>query len=87
MLSNREKMLVALAYYQGACDNVKVHSPKDKHEMLQDAAMKSADGILIELGISMPDISESKDLYDFMWEMEEITKILCKEKDYGQFGV
>lgn len=87
MLSNREKMLVALAYYQGACDNVKVRSPKDKHEMLQDAAMSATDGVLAELGISMPDISESKDLYDFMYEMEEITKILCKEGENGKFGV
>ena len=87
MLSNREKMLVALAYYQGACDNEKVRNSKDKHEMLQDAALKSADGVLIELGISMPNISESKDLYDFMQEMEEITKILCKEGENGKFGV
>ena len=39
------------------------------------------------LGISMPDITESKDLYDFMYEMEEITKILCKEGENGKFGV
>ena len=87
MLSNREKKLVALAYYQGACDNVKVHSPKDKHEMLQDAALKSTEGVLEEFGISMPDFKEMDDLYDYMQEMEEITKILCKEKDFGQFGV
>ena len=86
MLSNREKMLVALAYYQGACDNVKVHSPEDKHEMLQDAAIKSTEGVLRELGISI-NLKEMDDLYDYMQEMEEITKILCKEKDYGQFGV
>ena len=87
MLSNREKKLVALAYYQGACDNVKVHSHKDRHEMLQDAALKSADGVLAEFGISMPDFKEMDDLYDYMQEMEEITKILCKEGENGQFGV
>ena len=83
MLSNKEKMLVTLSYYQGACDNVKMHSPRDKHEMLQEAALRSAQGILEELGISMPNAWESKDLYDFMQEMEEITGILCKEDEYG----
>ena len=82
MLSNKEKMLVALSYYQGACDNVKVHSPRDKHEMLQEAALRSSQGVLEELGISMPTAWESKDLYDFMQEMEEITGILCKEEEY-----
>ena len=87
MLSNKEKMLVTLSYYQGACDNVKIHSPIDKHGILQQAAIKSAQGILEELGISMPDFKEMDDLYDYMQEMEEITKILCKEKDFGQFGM
>ena len=80
-------MFVALAYYQGACDNVKVRSPEEKHEMLQDAAMSATDGVLAELGISMPDVTESKDLYDYMQEMEEITRILCKEGENGKFGM
>ena len=50
--------------------------------MLQEAALRSAQGILEELGISMPNAWESKDLYDFMQEMEEITGILCKEEEY-----
>ena len=80
MLSNREKMLVALAYYQGACDNVKMHTPVEKHEMLQDGALKSTEGVLRELGISI-NLKEMDDLYDYMQEMEEITKILCREEN------
>ena len=83
MLSNKEKMLVTLSYYQGACDNVKMHSPRDKHEMLQNAVIASTSKILEELGIGMPNPFENKDLYDYMQEMEEITGILCKEDEYG----
>lgn len=82
MLSNREKMLVTLSYYQGACDNVKMHTPIEKHEMLQNAVIASTSKILEELGIGMPNPSENKDLYDYMQEMEQITGILCKEDEY-----
>ena len=87
MLSNKEKMLVTLAYYQGACDNVKMHTPVEKHDMLQDAVIKSTSKILEELGIDMPNPYENKDLYDYMQEMEEITGILCKEDEHGKFGM
>ncbi len=82
MLSNKEKMLVTLAYYQGACDNMKYYTPHERHENLQNGAIKSANSVLKEFGLGMPNVHETTDLYNYMDEMEEITGILCKEDEY-----
>ena len=75
-LTNREKQLVTLAYYQGSCDNEKTKNPKEMFPMLDRAAIESATKLLEELGLDYPN---TDDLYKFYDEMEEITLYLCKE--------
>ena len=75
-LTNREKQLVTLAYYQGSCDNAKVSARREMFPMLDNAAVLSATKLLDELGLEYPD---TEDLHKFYQEMEEITLYLCKE--------
>lgn len=75
-LTNREKQLVILAYYQGSCDNAKVASRLEQHDMLDKATVIAATRVLEELGLEYPDTTE---INTFWREMEEITTYLCKE--------
>ena len=75
-LTNREKQLVTLAYYQGSCDNCKVSARQEMFPVLDKAAIVSATRVLEELGLEYPD---TEDLLKFYKEMEEITLYLCKE--------
>ena len=50
-LTNREKQLVTLAYYQGSCDNCKITSKPELHGMLSNAAFESSTKLLEELGL------------------------------------
>ena len=75
-LTNREKQLVTLAYYQGSCDNCKVYAKRESFPMLDNAARIAAQQLLEELGLEYPD---TQDLDAFFNEMEEITTYLCKE--------
>ena len=77
-LTNREKQLVTLAYYQGSCDNAKVSARKEMFPILDQAAKVSASKLLEELGLEYPDTT---DLFNFYQEMEEITLYLCKENN------
>ena len=78
MLSNREKELVTLAYYQGSSDNYKLSVSSDKFANLDKAVIESALSVLEELGLRLPQIGE---LDDYFKEMEEITLYLCKESN------
>ena len=78
MLSNREKELVTLAYYQGSADNYKLSVGAEKFETLDKAVIESSLSVLEELGLRLPQIGE---LEDFFKEMEEITLYLCKESN------
>ena len=75
-LTNREKQLVTLAYYQGSCDNTKISIPVEKHALLDKAVIESSTRVLEELGLEYPDTTELK---AFREEMENITFYLCKE--------
>jgi len=79
MLSNREKELVTLAYYQGTCDNQLISDPKADEKLTREAVKVATIKVLEELGLNLPDASEFN---DFMDEMDEITKILIKENDF-----
>ena len=79
MLSNREKELVTLAYYQGTCDNQLVADPKADKVLIREAVKVATEKVLEELGLSLPNATEFN---AFMDEMDEITKILLKEHDY-----
>ena len=79
MLSNREKELVTLAYYQGTCDNQLLADPKADKVLIREAVKVATEKILEELGLSLPNATEFN---AFMDEMDEITKILLKEHDY-----
>ena len=72
-LTNREKQLVTLAYYQGSCDNCKVSAKRESFPMLDNAARLAAQQLLEELGLEYPD---TQDLDAFFNEMEEITTCL-----------
>ena len=76
ILTNREKQLVTLAYYQGSCDNCKATTKPELHEMLSNSARLASTKLLEELGLEYPDTDE---LDNFLDEMEEITLYLCKE--------
>ena len=76
MLSNREKELVTLAYYQGSSDNYKLSVSSDKFANLDKAVVESALSVLEELGLRLPQLGE---LDDYFAEMEQITQYLCKE--------
>ena len=76
ILTNREKQLVTLAYYQGSCDNCKASSKPESYQMLDDSARVASTKLLEELGLEYPDTEE---LDSFLDEMEEITMYLCKE--------
>ena len=76
ILTNREKQLVTLAYYQGSCDNCKASSKPESYQMLDDSARVASTKLLEELGLEYPD---TKELDSFLDEMEEITMYLCKE--------
>lgn len=76
ILTNREKQLVTLAYYQGSCDNCKASSKPESYQMLDDSARVASTKLLEELGLEYPD---TKELDSFLDEMEEITLYLCKE--------
>ena len=78
MLSNREKELVTLAYYQGSADNYKLSVGAEKFETLDKAVIESSLSVLEELGLRLPQIGE---LEDYFKEMEEITLYLCKESN------
>ena len=75
-LTNREKQLVTLAYYQGSCDNCKVSAKRESFTMLDNAARLAAQQLLEELGLEYPD---TQDIDAFFNEMEHITIYLCKE--------
>ena len=75
-LTNREKQLVTLAYYQGSCDNAKVASRLEQYDILDKATVIAATRVLEELGLEYPDTTE---INTFWKEMEEITIYLCKE--------
>jgi len=75
-LTNREKQLVTLAYYQGSCDNCKVSAKREDFPMLNNAARLASEQLLEELGLEYPD---TQDIDAFFNEMEEITTYLCKE--------
>lgn len=75
-LTNREKQLVTLAYYQGSCDNCKVSAKRESFPMLDNAARIAAQQLLEELGLEYPD---TQDIDAFFNEMEHITIYLCKE--------
>jgi hypothetical protein len=75
-LTNREKQLVTLAYYQGSCDNAKVSARQEMFSLLDKAAIESASRVLEELGLEYPDTTELKAFWN---EMEHITLYLCKE--------
>ena len=75
-LTNREKQLVTLAYYQGSCDNAKVSARQEMFHVLDEAAIESATRVLEELGLDYPD---TQDIEVFWKEMDEITLYLCKE--------
>ena len=79
MLSNREKELVTLAYYQGTCDNQLISEPNADEKLIRDAVKIATIKVLEELGLNLPDSSEFN---AFMDEMDEITKILIKENDF-----
>jgi hypothetical protein len=79
MLSNREKELVTLAYYQGTCDNQLLSDPKTDEKMIREAVKIATEKVLEELGLNLPDASEFN---AFMDELDEITKILLKENDF-----
>lgn len=79
MLSNREKELVTLAYYQGTCDNQLISEPNADEKMIREAVKIATVKVLEELGLNLPDSSEFN---AFMDEMDEITKILIKENDF-----
>lgn len=79
MLSNREKELVTLAYYQGTCDNQLISEPNADEKLIRDAVKIATVKVLEELGLNLPDSSEFN---AFMDEMDEITKILIKENDF-----
>lgn len=79
MLSNREKELVTLAYYQGTCDNQLLADPKADEVLIREAVKVATEKVLEELGLSLPNAIEFN---AFMDEMDEITKILLKEHDY-----
>ena len=78
MLSNREKELVTLAYYQGSCDNYKLSVSSEKFANLDKAVVESALSVLEELGLRLPQLGE---LDEYFKEMEEITLYLCKESN------
>ena len=78
MLSNREKELVTLAYYQGSSDNYKLSVSSEKFAVLDKAVVESALSVLEELGLRLPQIGE---LDEYFAEMEEITQYLCKESN------
>jgi hypothetical protein len=88
MLSNREKKLVTLAYYQGTCDNSEIVNDllprKEKFDIsfLKRAVYRSTSKVLDEFGLDFPDTGEFNDLYDYLCEMEEITAYLCKEDTF-----
>ncbi len=88
MLSNREKKLVTLAYYQGTCDNSEIVNDllprKEKFNIsfLKRAVYRSTSKVLDEFGLEFPDTDEFNDLYDYLAEMEEITGYLCKEDKF-----
>tara|TARA_R110002012_G_scaffold50936_2_gene131866 strand:+ start:5292 stop:5534 length:243 start_codon:yes stop_codon:yes gene_type:complete len=75
-LTNREKQLVTLAYYQGSCDNAKVSARHEMFAVLDQAAIESATRVLEELGLEYPN---TQDIEAFWKEMDEITLYLCKE--------
>ena len=62
MLSNREKELVTLAYYQGSADNYKLSVGAEKFETLDKAVIESSLSVLEELGLRLPQIGELEDL-------------------------
>jgi hypothetical protein len=78
MLSNREKELVTLAYYQGSCDNYKLSVSSEKFANLDKAVIESSLSVLEELGLRLPQLGE---LDEYFKEMEEITLYLCKESN------
>ena len=78
MLSNREKELVTLAYYQGSADNSKLSVGLEKFETLDKAVVESSLSVLEELGLRLPQLGE---LDEYFKEMEEITLYLCKESN------
>ena len=57
-LTNREKQLVTLAYYQGSCDNCKVSAKRESFTMLDNAARLAAQQLLEELGLEYPDTQD-----------------------------
>jgi len=76
MLSNREKELCTLAYYQGTCDNQLLSNPKENEQVVREAVKVATEKVLEELGLHLPDATEFN---AFMDELDEITKILLKE--------
>jgi hypothetical protein len=78
MLSNREKELVTLAYYQGSADNYKLSVGSEKFTTLDKAVIESTLSVLEELGLRLPQLGE---LEEYFAELEEITLYLCKESN------
>jgi hypothetical protein len=72
MLTNREKQLIILAYYQGGSDVFGTEFTKK----VTSARIKTIKSILSELGLEYPDVD---DFEKFMNELNVITEYLCKE--------
>ena len=80
MLSNREKELCALAYYQGVCDN-QILDDRSEAVIIRKSVNIATNKILRELGLNIPD---KTDFNAFLDEMDIISKLLLKEKDFEE---
>ena len=77
VLSNREKILFAIAYYQGTADNFAGSRGFDQ-EWAHAHAINCANDVLDELGLKI-ETPILKEIVEYNKEMDEITHFLCKE--------
>lgn len=79
MLDKEEKKLYLMAYYQGVCDNTKMHTPPMYHKSLDEAVPEAIIPVFNELGLGSVDSVKLKDIMDFMKELDVITGYLVRE--------
>lgn len=75
MLNNEQKSIAVISYYWGVADR-DVANSNENPEVAYGAASLTAEKILEELGLSLPN---PEDFAKFIKEMEEINKVIWKD--------